>query len=139
MLKIRVLMDFVVFNGSMRYNVRIANSREYFIACYENAVGHFIPKYKKVDINLYFGIIMYSDKKENIMLKKRYLDKYITSDLKDKMVFIGGPRQVGKTTLAKLIGEKYKNPVYLNWDFRDDRKKIIEEKFESDADLIRVC
>ncbi len=70
------------------------------------------------------------------MLKKRYLDKYISSDLKDKMVFIGGPRQVGKTTLAKLIGKKYKNPVYLNWDFRDDRKKIIEQKFESEADLI---
>jgi predicted AAA+ superfamily ATPase len=31
---------------------------------------------------------------------KRYLQKYIKDDLKNKMVFIGGPRQVGKTTLA---------------------------------------
>lgn len=70
------------------------------------------------------------------MLKKRYLDKFIKEDIQNKMVFIGGPRQVGKTTLAKLVGKKYKKPVYLNWDFRDDRKKIIEEKFESGADLI---
>ena len=27
--------------------------------------------------------------------------KYVLKDLTDKMVFIGGPRQVGKTTLAR--------------------------------------
>lgn len=53
------------------------------------------------------------------------------------MVFVGGPRQVGKTTIAKLIGKKdFKYPLYLNWDFRNDRKKILEEKFESETDLI---
>lgn len=31
----------------------------------------------------------------------RYLSEQIKIDLKRKMVFIGGPRQVGKTTLAK--------------------------------------
>lgn len=31
-------------------------------------------------------------------MKHRYLTENITKDLKDKMVFIGGPRQVGKTT-----------------------------------------
>lgn len=71
------------------------------------------------------------------MIKKRYLHPHIVSDLKEKMVFVGGPRQVGKTTMAKLIGkDNFKNSVYLNWDFRDDRKKILEEKFESGADLI---
>ena len=30
------------------------------------------------------------------MLKERYLTQYILDDLKDKMVFVGGPRQVGK-------------------------------------------
>ena len=38
---------------------------------------------------------------------KRYLEKYILDDLRDKMVFISGPRQVGKTTLAKDMGEKF--------------------------------
>jgi predicted AAA+ superfamily ATPase len=37
------------------------------------------------------------------MLKDRYLTKYILEDLAQKMVFIGGARQVGKTTLAKDI------------------------------------
>lgn len=36
---------------------------------------------------------------------ERYLEQYILKDVKDKMVFISGPRQVGKTTLAKDIGE----------------------------------
>lgn len=71
------------------------------------------------------------------MLKKRYLHSHLASDLKEKMVFIGGPRQVGKTTLAQFIGKNnYQRPVYLNWDFREDRKKILDEKFESEADLI---
>ena len=30
----------------------------------------------------------------------RYIYSYILKDLKKKMVFVGGPRQVGKTTLA---------------------------------------
>lgn len=71
------------------------------------------------------------------MIKKRYLHSCVVSDLKEKMVFIGGPRQVGKTTMAKFIGENdYKRPLYLNWDYREDRKKIIDEKFESETDLI---
>ena len=37
------------------------------------------------------------------MLKNRYLTKYILEDLLDKMVFVGGARQVGKTTLAKKM------------------------------------
>ncbi|MDO8667990.1 MAG: ATP-binding protein [bacterium] len=67
----------------------------------------------------------------------RYLHPYIAKDLKKKMVFIGGPRQVGKTTLSKIIGgQEYKKFLYLNWDNREDRKKIIDGKFESEAELI---
>jgi predicted AAA+ superfamily ATPase len=71
------------------------------------------------------------------MLKNRYFHNDIVADLKDKMVFIGGPRQVVKATLAKIIGEKnYKSPVYLNWDNRADRQAILGQKFPSEADLI---
>jgi predicted AAA+ superfamily ATPase len=53
---------------------------------------------------------------------KRYLSDQISSDLKKKMVFLGGPRQVGKTTLSiDLLGEL----SYLNWDFAQDREKIL--------------
>ncbi len=34
---------------------------------------------------------------------KRYLQDQVIQDLKKKMVFISGPRQVGKTTLARSI------------------------------------
>ena len=30
----------------------------------------------------------------------RYLAEAVTTDLADRMVFVGGPRQVGKTTFA---------------------------------------
>ena len=56
---------------------------------------------------------------------ERTITKNILTDLKQKMVFISGPRQVGKTTLVKniLSGQ---NGVYLNWDNRKDRRKITE-------------
>lgn len=44
---------------------------------------------------------------------KRYLEKYILEDLKEKMVFVAGPRQVGKTTLALQIGERFFSNRYL--------------------------
>ncbi len=71
------------------------------------------------------------------MTKKRYLLDEIISDLKEKMVFIGGPRQIGKTTLAQFIGQKkYKNYEYLNWDHREDRQKILKGQFRADVSLI---
>ncbi len=71
------------------------------------------------------------------MLKNRYLEPYIKKDLKEKMVFVGGPRQVGKTTMAKLIGEKnYSGFDYLNWDSREDQKKILGSRFAAGAKLI---
>ena len=33
----------------------------------------------------------------------RYLEAQVLKDLEKKMVFLGGPRQVGKTTLVKLL------------------------------------
>ena len=36
-------------------------------------------------------------------MKKRYLQDQVESDLNKKMVFVSGPRQVGKTTLAKSL------------------------------------
>lgn len=70
-------------------------------------------------------------------MKKRYLVPHILNDLDEKMVFIGGARQVGKTSLAKYIAEKYfKSYDYLNWDSRDDRKNILQSRFKGDAAII---
>ncbi len=69
---------------------------------------------------------------------KRYIEKHILNDLKNKMVFISGPRQVGKTTLAKQLGNKFfpGKYAYLNWDASDDRSNIIKNIMPADKDLL---
>ena len=60
------------------------------------------------------------------MIRNRYLTGVVVEDLKEKMVFVGGPRQVGKTTMSnKLIAKKFKSWAYYNWDNRTARKKIL--------------
>lgn len=69
-------------------------------------------------------------------LRKRYLLKPVMKDLAETMVFIGGPRQVGKTTLARdLIGENY-NSQYYNWDKTAHRLKAIKGEWPAQAELI---
>ncbi len=69
--------------------------------------------------------------------KERYLSPFIVSDLAEKMVFLGGPRQVGKTTLSMLVGEKhYHHPHYFNWDRPEDRKSLLKEAFSGSDDVV---
>jgi len=71
------------------------------------------------------------------MQKERYLTQSIVPDLNDKMVFIGGARQVGKTTLAKeIIAKSYPNSTYYNWDYRPDRKKITSTELPGESGLL---
>ena len=56
-------------------------------------------------------------------MERRYLDAVVRADLEAKMVFVAGPRQVGKTTLAKQI---LPDPAgYLNWDVPEHREAIL--------------
>lgn len=68
----------------------------------------------------------------------RYLESSIRKDLKIKMVFVGGPRQVGKTTFAQSLIEDFKqdHQAYYNWDSLDDRKVILSGKLPRDQQLI---
>ena len=67
----------------------------------------------------------------------RYITSNILKDLDKKMVFVGGPRQVGKTTLAKaILSSNYPSGRYLNWDFDDDRQDILQKKWSSDQKLL---
>jgi predicted AAA+ superfamily ATPase len=71
------------------------------------------------------------------MTEQRYLTKYVLKDLTDKMVFIGGPRQVGKTTLAReLVASHFQHSGYYNWDNRQDRRNIMQSNWSGNADLI---
>jgi len=62
--------------------------------------------------------------------RQRYLESAIHEDLAQKMVFLAGPRQIGKTTLAKMIGGMYRQPVCLNWDNRAHRKAILQQQWK---------
>lgn len=60
----------------------------------------------------------------------------IIKDLSHKMVLIAGPRQVGKTYIAKQIAKEFKSPVYLNYDSIVDRKIIIDQSWLTKTDLL---
>jgi predicted AAA+ superfamily ATPase len=67
----------------------------------------------------------------------RYITPYILDDLRSKMVFISGPRQVGKTTLAKtVLSDHFPSGRYLDWDLDEDRQDILKKRWDSDDKLL---
>jgi uncharacterized protein len=66
----------------------------------------------------------------------RYLEVPIRADLAEKMVFVAGPRQVGKTTLAKRVLAASGPGIYFNWDNRDDRREIRAARWPSGKALV---
>ncbi|MFA6294746.1 MAG: AAA family ATPase [Victivallales bacterium] len=71
---------------------------------------------------------------------ERYLKTAISEDLGEKMVFMGGPRQVGKTTLALslLADGNETNPAYLNWDNPASRKMLLQGALPSGERLVII-
>jgi predicted AAA+ superfamily ATPase len=71
---------------------------------------------------------------------KRYLETHIKDDLTKKMVFVSGPRQCGKTTMAiemlKEIHPDFPKERYMNWDAVVDRENIIRERFPAGDGLL---
>jgi predicted AAA+ superfamily ATPase len=68
----------------------------------------------------------------------RYIRNPVSEDLKHKMVFIGGPRQVGKTTFALtfLAEPSGKHPAYLNWDNVLTRPSLLKGELPPNEDII---
>ena len=56
----------------------------------------------------------------------RYLTGQIKQDLEKKMVFVAGPRQVGKTTLSQALPGA--DTGYLNWDVAEHRERILKRE-----------
>lgn len=52
------------------------------------------------------------------------------------MVLVAGPRQVGKTYIAKQVAKAFKHPVYLNYDNLEDKKIIQEQAWLGTTDLL---
>ena len=64
---------------------------------------------------------------------KRYLADYIAKDLTRKCILVSGPRQVGKTTLARSLVPRSE---YLNYDIVSDRKVIMSQSWNRDTPLV---
>jgi hypothetical protein len=67
---------------------------------------------------------------------KRTQGKAIKRDLDKKMVLLSGPRQVGKSYLARSIMEGFRAPQYLNHDNAQDRTIISKQAWRSTTDLL---
>ncbi len=65
---------------------------------------------------------------------ERYLQPLVIEDLKKKMVFVSGPRQVGKTTMA--MGLAPKSGRYINWDVDADRQLVLHREIPREPFLV---
>ena len=66
----------------------------------------------------------------------RYLEPLLRQDLEKKMVFLTGPRQSGKTTLAKTLLKSSPSGRYLNWDDPDHRKEILKRSWSDHEETL---
>lgn len=66
----------------------------------------------------------------------RYLRPFLMNDLERFMVLLSGPRQSGKTTLAKDLIQQDPHAVYLNWDLPKDRRKNLAQEWAGDASFL---
>ena len=67
----------------------------------------------------------------------RYLEPRLKKDLRKKMVFLLGARQVGKTTLAKDMARE-QGGQYLSWDNLEDRAVITTRAWNKRAPLLAL-
>jgi predicted AAA+ superfamily ATPase len=67
---------------------------------------------------------------------KRIQQDIIVKDLARKMVFITGPRQVGKTSLALAISDGFEKSLYLNYDNFSHRDIIHKADWMVDTRLL---
>ncbi len=67
---------------------------------------------------------------------KRYLEPYLLNDLKKKMVFVTGPRQVGKTFLTRSLMPGFQNPMYLNYDDIEHASVIRKRLWPQNSDIV---
>lgn len=66
----------------------------------------------------------------------RDITSRIHADLTRKMVLLSGPRQAGKTTLARDLTSQWPQAQLLNWDVAGDRRIILDQSWSPSAALV---
>lgn len=64
---------------------------------------------------------------------ERTLKKYLLEDLDKKILLISGPRQSGKTVLAKSLGSSF---AYLNYDEASHRKELLRKSWNRKVEYV---
>lgn len=67
---------------------------------------------------------------------KRLIQPLIERDLRKKMVFLTGPRQAGKTTLAREIAQSVPGAQVFNWDVTPDRRVMLDQSWLPAAPML---
>jgi predicted AAA+ superfamily ATPase len=67
---------------------------------------------------------------------ERSLLPHIREDLDSKIVLVSGPRQVGKTTLARQVVPDRMQQDYLSFDAEDDRRMILDRAWARNVELV---
>ena len=83
----------------------------------------------KIDLTMFSSRLKYT-----YMIIARNIFKGVKEDIEEKIVMIGGPRQVGKTTFAQ--GFIALPEQYLNWDVLDDRAKIKAHQIDPELEIV---
>jgi len=58
--------------------------------------------------------------------REPYLKIWQELSREKSMIFLVGPRQVGKATLSKIISRNFINNLYFNWDIPQDKTRLVE-------------
>lgn len=67
---------------------------------------------------------------------ERYNRSSVIQDLDRKIVLLSGPRQAGKTTLARSLRDVWPDLQYLNYDSTSDRRIFVKESWKRSCELV---
>lgn len=71
--------------------------------------------------------------RDKVVSMERTLTPYLKKDLPKKIVLLTGPRQTGKTTLAKML---FQDIEYYNYDLAEDRVAVMEKSWRRNCELV---
>ena len=67
------------------------------------------------------------------MAMRRYLEAALKNDLQSKILILTGPRQCGKTTLAKMLDPDFQ---YINYDLAEHRLLLKDKSWDREKSLV---